>query len=294
MKKIIEYFYIFSKLTTSFIMFLIIFILGYLLYNSYKNIDQTNINLESKFTKLSNTISNNNENLKDISKKLDDQDNLNKKLTKNLTNLLNQSKNKDYFKEINDIKKTINNFQSQIDNILLLGSQNKEISSKIDLSIDLNQQISSLVNIISIKFKNGENVKNEIIYLENILPKNKNEIYEKLLVLELNKFYGLKYLNEEFDRSIKNYIKNNFLLANNSAVINFFSKFISIKPRNLNKYQNEELNILKTAKNFMEAENILQSLNHVLLIKKNEEFFSEWVIQANIYIDFINTIRKVI
>ena len=42
MNKLSNYFYIFSKLTTSFILFLLIFFLGYALYNSYQDIDKNN------------------------------------------------------------------------------------------------------------------------------------------------------------------------------------------------------------------------------------------------------------
>ena len=39
MKKIIENFYIFSKLSTSIVLFLVLFFMGYLLYRSYSSIN---------------------------------------------------------------------------------------------------------------------------------------------------------------------------------------------------------------------------------------------------------------
>ena len=70
-------------------------------------------------------------------------------------------------------------------------------------------------------------------------------------------------------------------------------KFISIKPSNLDKYQNEELNILKLAKNYMANDDIQKSLNQLMLISNNKIYFSKWIDQANIYLNFINTISKV-
>ena len=52
MNKLSNYFYIFSKLTTSFILFLLIFFFGYALYNSYKDIDKNSKNIDGKFLSL--------------------------------------------------------------------------------------------------------------------------------------------------------------------------------------------------------------------------------------------------
>ena len=56
MNKLSNYFYIFSKLTTSFVLFLLIFFLGYALYNSYQDIDKNSDNIDGKFLSLSENI----------------------------------------------------------------------------------------------------------------------------------------------------------------------------------------------------------------------------------------------
>ena len=56
MHKFSNYFYIFSKLTTSFILCLLIFFLGYALYNSYQGIDKNSENIDGKFLSLSENI----------------------------------------------------------------------------------------------------------------------------------------------------------------------------------------------------------------------------------------------
>ena len=56
MNKLSNYFYIFSKLTTSFILFLLIFFLGYALYISYQDIDKNSENIDGKFLSLSENI----------------------------------------------------------------------------------------------------------------------------------------------------------------------------------------------------------------------------------------------
>ena len=56
------------------------------------------------------------------------------------------------------------------------------------------RQIDSLIKLIFSKYQDGRSVKNEILLLEDLLQPNKEEIFEKISLLELKKFYGFKYL----------------------------------------------------------------------------------------------------
>ena len=154
-------------------------------------------------------------------------------------------------------------------------------------------KLSSYLDLIWIKFKNGKKYKEEIFELEKLLPNNKKFFIEKLLLYDINFFYGLSYLEIEFNKSISTYTNEKFLSDNKNSVINFLSNFVNIRPRNLSKYQNEELNILMRAKKLMQEEKILDSLNQILLIEDNKKFFSLWINQANIYLDFKSTIEKI-
>ena len=130
----------------------------------------------------------------------------------------------------------------------------------------IRDKLSSYLDLIWIKFKNGNEYKEEIIELEKLIPKNEKIIIEKLLLYELNFFYGLSYLEIEFNKSLNTYTNEKFLLDNKNSVINFLSNFVNVRPRNLSKYQNEELNILMRAKKLMKEEKIRDSLNQILLI----------------------------
>ena len=57
MKKILEYLYIFSKLSTSFILLLCIFVIGYFFYISFKNKKNTNNHQLDLFDKLNEKFS---------------------------------------------------------------------------------------------------------------------------------------------------------------------------------------------------------------------------------------------
>ena len=69
MTKITEYFYIFSKLTTSLVLFLIIIVMGYAFFKSYQGIDDNNVNLENKISSLSSDVMLNYNNFEKIVRK---------------------------------------------------------------------------------------------------------------------------------------------------------------------------------------------------------------------------------
>ena len=122
---------------------------------------------------------------------------------------------------------------------------------------------------------------------------NKEAIFEKISLLELKKFYGFKKLEKIFDNSVREFVKTKFAKNNQNYVMNFFLKFVSIKPSNLTIYENEDLNILMRAKKNLEIGNIQQSLDQILFIKENDMFFTEWVEQVKIYLEFKSLIEKV-
>ena len=126
-----------------------------------------------------------------------------------------------------------------------------------------------------------------------MLQPSKEEIFEKISLLEYKKFYGFNNLEKVFDDSTKEFVKTNFAKNNQNYVINFLLKFISIKPGNLTIYENEDLNLLMRAKMNLETRNLQQSLDQILLINEHDLFFSKWIEQVNIYLEFKSLIKKV-
>ena len=283
MNKITNYFYILSKLTTSIVLLLIVFLMGYALFNSYKDVEITSSNLEDKLILLSNSIDQNNIQLSDIDNKLLNND----KIIDEIKNLSQDSKKE----ELLNLLYLTENLQNQVNELTLkIENINKPKSSEV-FKID---QINSLYRLILIKYKNGENINNEISFLETLLLPNKKVIFEKLNLLQLKKFYGLENLFNEFEISSNNFLKDNFIKKNNNTMITFLTKFIDIKPSNLQNYQSDEINILIQAKKYMKNDNIKKSLNQILLIDESSYFFSKWISQAKIYLEFTNEISKVI
>ena len=292
MTKITEYFYIFSKLTTSLVLFLIIIVMGYAFFKSYQGIDDNNVNLENKISSLSSDIMINYNNFEKIVKKINDTDKSIDEIKKILLQKDTDTKNANYKEDIENLIKLNEELQKQVDK-LTLNLKNIDNEVNTDSRSIESRQIPTLIKLIFIKYENGESVRNEILLLEDLLQPNKEEIFEKISLLELKKFYGFKNLEKIFDDLAREFIKIKFAKNNQNYVINFLLKFVSIQPSNLTIYENEDLNILMRAKKNLEIGNIQQSLDQIFLIKENDMFFTEWVEQVKIYLEFKSLIEKV-
>ena len=292
MTKITEYFYIFSKLTTSLVLFLIIIVMGYAFFKSYQGIDDNNVNLENKISSLSSDIMINYNNFEKIVKKINDTNKSIDEIKKIFLQEDTDTKNTNYKEDIENLIKLNEELQKQVDK-LTLNLKNIDNEVNTDSRSIESRQIPTLIKLIFIKYENGENVRNEILLLEDLLKPNKEEIFEKISLLELKKFYGFKNLEKIFDDLAREFVKTKFAKNNQNYVINFLLKFVSIQPSNLTIYENEDLNILMRAKKNLEIGNIQQSLDQILLIKENDMFFTEWVEQVKIYLEFKSLIEKV-
>jgi len=287
-----HYFYIFSKLTTSIVLTLIIIAMGYALLKSYQGVDNVAINLESRFNSLSEMVLENNNNYLNLDKKINQTENKVSEIKNILTenkSTINQSEYEKDISNLMNINKKLENKITQIAKKLEAVNYNA-----LKPQNNLDDQINSLVDIIFIKFKNGDNVINEISYLENLLPNNKKESFEKLYLIEFKNFYGLHNLKDEFNISVQRYINLNFLKDKKNSVLNFLFKFVVIKPNDLSVFENEELNILMSAKKLMEKEDIKNALSQIMRIDNNQAIFLKWINQAEIYLEFKNEIEKVI
>ena len=292
MTKITEYFYIFSKLTTSLVLFLIIIVMGYAFFKSYQGIDDNNINLENKISSLSSDVMLNYNNFEKIVKKINDTNKSIDEIKKIFLQEDTDTKNTNYKEDIENLIKLNEELQKQVDK-LTLNLKNIDNEVNTDSRSIESRQIPTLIKLIFIKYENGESVRNEILLLEDLLKPNKEEIFEKISLLELKKFYGFKNLEKIFDDLAREFVKTKFAKNNQNYVINFLLKFVSIQPSNLTIYENEDLNILMRAKKNLEIGNIQQSLDQILLIKENDMFFTEWVEQVKIYLEFKSLIEKV-
>jgi len=91
MKKALDYLYIFSKLSTSFILLFILLIFGYFFYVSFKNQEISN----NDQLKLINQLNQNVENLSKLSKKIEITENSLDQLKTSIQNISNSDQSKE-------------------------------------------------------------------------------------------------------------------------------------------------------------------------------------------------------
>jgi len=290
MYKITKYFYIFTKLITSISLLLVVFIMGYALFKSYKGINDEVSNIDIRFNSLSNLISKNNENYLLVNKKADK---INEEILiiKNLLEKKQSSVNKlEYQKNIENLLSLNQDLQVQIDQI----NKDSDINFQNNNDKALDKDIKTIIEIVMMKYENGEGVKEEIILLEKIIPRNKNAIIEKLYLIESTKFFGLKNLENEFIYSSKKFVNTKFLIKDKNSILNFLFKFVTVRPNNLTIYQNNELNILLEAQGLIDKKDISGALAMIKKIDTNKEFFRKWISQADIYLDFKLNIERML
>ena len=290
MSKFIGYFYIFSKLLTSIVLLMVITLMGYLLFRSYQDVDQVNNEFISEIDELANSINKNTISLDTIQKKI----NINNQSIIDLNNSLTSNKEKEI--DVLAMKEQVDALFFQYKELETILREkkiniNENTKQKNEFSQNTNQ-VNSIIELILIKFSNGEEISKELSFLEkNVLNKKQN--FEKIYFLETKKFYGLEKLNKLFDEQSEIFIKKTYLKNNQNSIIAFLSQFVFIKPANLSNYENDNLNILLRASQYMKSKELDKSLNQIKKIENNEIFFDKWINQVEIYLNFKSEIERI-
>jgi hypothetical protein len=289
MSRFASYFYLFSKLSVTMTFLFIIIFLGYALLKSYKNIDEDPNMIEEKISTFSKQIYLNVDNLNNISKKLEKQNIIINEVKVLLLN--KQQNNSDTEAQVKKLFLFNEEIQTQLQriNLMLLNLEKQSVAM-----IPQNQNLHSIYKIAFIKYKNGESISEELVLMEELSLNKNNYIFEKLRLLEINKFYGIKNLINNFDESTKIIIKKKYLNDNQNSIINFIFNFVIITPNSLSSYENDEISILMSAKKALENEEIEKSLSLILEIKDSQKFFSIFINQSRIYLEYISELKKVI
>ena len=291
MKKLTDYFYIFSKLTTSLVLVIIIFIMGAVLFNSYKDRDKTSNIVDTKFDSLSNIVNLNKLEINQVNKKfIEINNNINKMILAIKSNDKSNNQNI-YDKDIKNLEVVTGQLKNQMNKILLKENLDNEInSSKLESKYF---KRNSLIEFILIKYQNRESIIRELALLEKISPNN-NQVFEKLNVVILKNYLGKKNLENLFKISTNNFLNTKIKDKNKNVLIDFLMKFISIKINDSDFYDNGELDNIQQAQKLFLNENYQDALKLILSIDKKQVYYDSWIKQLNIYIVFEKTLRRII
>ena len=291
MKKVLNNFYVFSKLSLSFILLICVLFLIYLLYTNYQNEDKVTknqIELENEFKE---NIKTNSEFIQSISKEILEtktalisiekivKDNLNKETEVDLTSI-NES--------IEKLNKNFNILSSEISNLKI---KKTEYQSTTNSEL-INQSITEVVELIKIKYENGVNFDKELKYLETILGKDKTPILEKLLVLRNNKYKGHFFLENQFNAEVNLYLKNS-MKENNSFLNKIFLPHINISPSSENIIIDKKILILEEIKFYIKNRNIDQAYDSINKIENYKAFFKVSSDEMKNYNSFMTEISRI-
>ena len=160
MSKILGNLYIFSKLTTTLVLFSLVVFMGYIFYKSYKsqNITKTDETFNQNIDLVFESIENNKQNLKLLKDKAQSTEIALNKLIKsiegNKTNI-NQDEINNLIEENDILKEEISSLNKKI------------LSIKKSLTANIpNNELSDIIEIINYKFENGSPVLEDVLILQ--------------------------------------------------------------------------------------------------------------------------------
>jgi len=294
-------FYFFSKLSTSFVLLILLSIISYLFIKAYlnQNISMNNNikteDLSMQLDNLSGLVEQNSGNInaiKDlvlINKQSFDDVILNvKELQKNMVN-------NDLLLKTNQLSKEKKELEDKL-NSLVLKFNNTSILNQ-DTSRNKQSQIylKNLVNLIKLKLNNGNNFVEEVELLYDLqLSEEQKSYVEKLSILSTKNFFGLIKLNDDLKLLTSNYLHNYYLKKNKNVFLKYFANFVSIEPSLNDNIQDKNVNILSLAKKNFQEKNIEESINNFSSLDDGKHYFGNWIKQAEYYVEVKNTLNNLI
>ncbi|MDC1047094.1 hypothetical protein OAQ96_00240 [Alphaproteobacteria bacterium] len=294
MKKALDYLYVFSKLSTSFILLFILIILGYFFYVSFKNQEISNNDQSELINKLNQNV----ENLSRLSKKMETTENSLDQLKTSIQNISNP----DQYKEVVLLNKKIKELDLGLKNILVdlqeiktinISESNKDPSNNILIPV-IDKNKKEIIRIINYKFENNLDFTEELDILQNFGDSNNQYIYEKINLIRLKNFRGSEFLKHTYSQELDLYLKEKF----NKKSLNIISKslmsFVAIEPSKTNEIKNNETLLLKEISILLEEKNYKTSYTKIITLDNYETYFNETINQIKIANDFKKLINKTI
>ncbi|MDC0587189.1 hypothetical protein OAO47_00185 [bacterium] len=294
MKKIIDFLYIFSKLSTSFILLFILLIFGYFFYISFKNQEISNNDQLELINKLNQNV----ENLSMLSKKIEITETSLDQLKTSIQNITKY----DQSKEVVSLNKKIEELDLGLKNILVdlqeiktlnISGSNKVSSNNILIPV-IDKNKKEIIKLINYKFENDLDFTEELDILQNFDDSNNQHIYEKINLIRLKNFRGNKFLKDVYSQELNIYLKEKF----NKSSLNIISKslmsFVAIEPSKTNIIKNNETLLLKEISALLEDKNYKTSYARIITLDSYEIYFKETINQIQIANDFKTLINKTI
>ena len=203
MKKTLEFFYIFSKLSTSFILLACILVLGYFFYAGFKNQE----NSKNDQLQLLNILKDNTNKISQISKKISTTD----EMLDEIKLSINNSSKTDTVEEMVILNKKVQELYLMIESISLNMEEIQSPETSNDIKINTNESSNIVLNknkmelakLVTFKFENNLDYSEELNILENLNDQNKKYIFEKINITKLKNFRGNDFVKNVFSQEIR-------------------------------------------------------------------------------------------
>lgn len=294
MKKTLEYLYIFSKFSTSLILLISILVLVYFFYISFKNQEKsTNDQTEIFYEKLNQ----NSEEINKVLKKVEITDSALIEIKK----ILQATSEDNNLTQINDLNLKIIELNSKLENISIdlkeiktsnNTLQNKEFLVKNNQSSILEKNRSQIAKLAIFKFENNLDFAEELNILQNLNETNKNYIFEKINLINLENYRGNLFLQNTFSKESGIFLKNK-INQNNNIITNSLMGFILVEPSKKNNIKNNEINNLNEIIYLLEQKEYISSYEKITIINDYKNYFSKTINQLKIAMEFMQLMERI-
>ena len=294
MKKTLDYLYIFSKLSTSFILLFLLFILGYFFYVSFKNQEVSNNDQLELINKLNQNV----QKLSKLSEKIEITENSLDEIKISIQNIANSDQSKEVIllnKKIEELDLSLKNISDNLIeiNTINISESNKTLSNNI-LSSVTNKNKKDIIRLTIYKFENNLDFTEELNILQSFKNNNNQHIFEKIDLIRLKNFRGNEFLKDIFSQELDLYLKEKFNKNSSNFISKSLMKFVVIEPSKKNTIKNNETLVLKEINTFLEEKNYKMSYKKIITIDNYETYFTETINQIQIANDFKELINKTI
>ncbi len=280
MKTILQNFYLFSKLSLSISLLLILIALGYLFYRSYSFISAEDSSEVTKDNEVLSSINLNSSRIEKIELLLNEN---NLKLIDIMDALKSSNANNQSTLDLKGMQSDFNNIKLELKK-LQNNLEKKEVEKNQPDQTNNNIIQNNSVELIKYKFENGQDFSMELELLGKTLGSNNNQIVEKLYLLSNYRFVGNKSLISNFKKETDLYISNNLLGGN--KIINVILPFIKIEPSKKQKLSDSRLIAIDNVFIQMKNKNYKKSLNLLNSIDKDKNYFKSTIEQLTIAAEF--------
>lgn len=292
MKKTLDYLYIFSKLSTSFILLFLLFILGYFFYLSFKNQEISNNDQLELINKLNQNV----QKLSKLSNKIEITESSLDEIKISIQNISNSDKSKEVVllnKKIEELDLSIKNISVNIKEIKTtnISESNKTASNNIPSPV-IDKNKKEIIRLIIFKFENNLDFTDDLDILQSFNNKNNQHIFEKINLIRLKNFRGNEFLKNTFSQELDLYLKEKFNKNYSDIFLKYLMRFVLIEPSNTNTIKNNEILVLKEINTLLEKKNYRMSYTKIITINNYAKYFIETINQIQIANDFKKLINK--